>query len=324
MLKNVYEKWNEIDEIFQKNKEDFIMNFYMSRETISQVYLAIENEKKAIYVEFSKDSLFDVECPSLKGMKIEICKNESIDANKKFIKITNESNSEEVFLAFSSSLCDSLMNCSNYFDTYKIILNVIKEYKDYFSNSNHQLSLSEEQGLCAELIELSKHIEKFGDKCVYNWQGPSKNKRDFIYNKFSMEVKSTTKQIDSAITISNENQLDNNYPDKLVNLYLSVYVMEQSDIGLNVNDCISEIMEKLQDVNAKLAFTSNLLKLKVNIYDYKSQFKFTVEEHHLYDINDYFPKITRNNIPSEIYAVKYKLRIVNLANYEIKEDDIYE
>ena len=47
--------------------------------------------------------------------------------------------------------------------------NVVKEYKDYFSNPNHSLSKIEEQGLCAELLELARMIEVKGENALLNW-----------------------------------------------------------------------------------------------------------------------------------------------------------
>ena len=71
-------------------------------------------------------------------------------------------------MAFSSSLYDLLVNTTDYYSAYNALVITIKEYQSFFSNVNNSLSLQEEQGLCAELIELSALIDKKGEDVVKN------------------------------------------------------------------------------------------------------------------------------------------------------------
>ena len=57
-----------------------------------------------------------------------------------------------------------------------------------------------------DIDELKNNIVKYGEKTLLNWQGPNKNKRDFVFDKTAVEIKSTGSQIDPNILISNENR----------------------------------------------------------------------------------------------------------------------
>ena len=168
-------------------------------------------------------------------------------------------------------------------------------------------------------------MKKFGEKVVINWQGPKRNKRDFVFEQTALEVKSTLAQTNTNILISNENQLDCNYPDKLKHLYLKVFIFELIDNGFTLIDCANKLLELVQDVNFKTMIVANLLKLKVNINTYKPVCKFAVQGTRFYEITNQFPKITKDMLSSEIFDVKYRLKLDALRTFETNEEDlIYE
>ena len=157
-----------------------------------------------------------------------------------------------------------LVDATSYFDVYAVFKTMVKEYKDYFENPNKFLSKQEEQGLCAELLELSILISLKGENVVNNWQGPAKNKRDFVFDEMGLEIKSTLSQENTAIRISNENQLDSSYPDNMKKLFLKVYIMEDFDNGLNVHKCIAKVLDQIKTIFYKTTFLANLMRLKIN------------------------------------------------------------
>lgn len=322
MLKNVFEKWEEVKLQCSKDKK-FITSYYLGNNTAAKIFFGIDNEKLCIYLEFTKEVLVDLEIPKLNGMLIDVVSEPIIDENKKYILIRNESQNEEIFEAFSSSMVDGLVNVTSYYDVYEVIKKVVKEYKDYFANPNKSLSKQEEQGLCAELLELSHLISKMGQRVVINWQGPAKNKRDFVFEESAIEIKSTLSQENTSVLINNENQLDCNYPQSLKNLFLKVYVMEDSDSGININKCIEDVLSKISIISLKNIFLSSLLKLKIDPHTYVSKYQFTVQKQNVYIIDDNFPAITSKSIPNMIYDVSYRLKLDGLDQYLIEEDKIY-
>lgn len=168
-------------------------------------------------------------------------------------------------------------------------------------------------------MELSNLISLKGENVVNNWQGPAKNKCDFVFDEMALEIKSTLSQENTAIRISNENQLDSSYPDNMKKLFLKVYIMEDSDNGLNVNKCIDAVLNQIKTISYKTTFLSNLMKLKISPTLYKSKYQFTVQKECVYQVLDGFPAITSKTIPHAIYDVSYRLKLDDISKYLIEE-----
>ena len=322
MPRDVYDKWEEVKE-HQKENGIYIVQVVVGNKGLAKFYLGTKNDKFYIYINFPKEMLEDIKLPSLKGMNFIIDKVDEIQTGEEYLIVENVSENEIIFESFSSSLVDELFGLTNYHDIFDAVLKTIKEYKDYFANPNKALSKQEEQGLCAELLELSKLILLKGDNVVFNWQGPSKNKRDFVFNNLALEIKSTLKQENTSIFISNENQLDNSYPSNLEKLFLKVYIMEDSDDGINVTKCIENVLNTIKTINARKVFLANLLKLKIDGNSYQSKYQFSVQRENVYLIDDIFPKITSKNVSNGIHSISYLLNIDNIKDFIIEENEIY-
>ena len=319
MIKTVYEKWEDVKSNSVKDK-NYVAKYYLGPKSTANIYFGISDEKMCIYLEFTKEVLADLDIPTLKGMTIKVSSEAFINPNKKYLVVKNESQNEEIFEAFSSSITDGLVDATSYFDVYAVFKTVVKEYKDYFANPNKLLSKQEEQGLCAELLELSNLISLKGENVVNNWQGPSKNKRDFVFDEMALEIKSTLSQENTAIRISNENQLDSSYPGNMKKLFLKVYIMEDSDNGLNVNKCVAKVLDQIKTISYKTTFLANLMKLKISPTLYKAKYQFTVQKENVYQVLDSFPAITSKTMPHAIYDVSYRLKLDDISKYLIEED----
>ena len=319
MLKSVYEKWEEVKSGSAKDK-NHVAKYYLGAKSSANVYFGISDEKMCIYLEFTKEVLADLDIPTLNGMTIKVSSESFIDPNKKYLVVKNESQNEEIFEAFSSSIADGLATSRSYFDVYETFKKVVKEYKDYFANPNKILSKQEEQGLCAELLELSNLIALKGEGVINSWQGPAKNKRDFVFDEMALEIKSTLSQENTAIRISNENQLDSSYPADMKRLFLKVYIMEDSDNGIDVNKCIEKVLDQVTTIASKTTFLANLAKLKVNPNLYRAKYQFTVQKENVYQVTAGFPAITSEAIPHAIYDVSYRLKLDDIEKYLIEED----
>jgi len=243
--------------------------------------------------------------------------NDFINKDKLFIKIQNKIENEEIFISFSSTLTDVLYESNSSYETINVFEETIKYYKDYFSNKNFQLSEKEEQGLCAELIELNNQIDEHGENVVLNWLGPNKNKRDFVFEDYAIEIKSTKNQTNTSIHISNENQLDNSFPEGIKDLFLKVYIMENNDNGFNVITCAKDVLSKLTETTIIKAFVSKLLNLKINIELYKPKAHFTIQTKNTYKITNKFPSLTSKKLPLGIHSIEYKISLDSIKEYMV-------
>lgn len=318
MIKSIYTKWEEISANIPEAGKMNVSEYFLSKKSNNKMYFGIDSDKnKKVYVEFDKDALNNYVCPEIVGMKIARAKASYIDSNKVYLTVLNESETEEVFLAFTSTLADNILDSKSNAKTINEFEKTLKFYKDYFSNPNKSLSDSEEQGLCGELLYLKELIETKGEDSVIYWLGPNKNKRDFVFEKSAVEVKSTLNQTETSITISNENQLD---PSKLDELKLVVYIFEKDPNGkIDVISCANSIYHSISDVQYCKAFIAKMIQLGVNLNEYKIRNKYTCQDKKFYIIDQDFPSIRKSNIPSVVFNVKYKINLNSLDKYLEKE-----
>ncbi len=324
MSKTVYEKWSELHDKACDSNNLVIVESYLKKGSKTKLYFGESQVTQCIFVEFEQGFLKDMDMPDLKGIDISIVKETAIDSNKEYIKIVNNSNKYELFLALSSSLYDEFIDATTYEGVFCAFKNTLKDYREIFSSKDVVLSLQEEQGLFAELLEIKELILQKGEDVISCWQGPNKNKRDFIFNKTAFEIKSTSVQVDSSIHISNENQLDSSYPDLLDKLFLKVYILEQDPNGADIVTCAKEIMDMLTMAKYKMTFMSTLLKMKVDLNLFAPKYKFTIQTTKQYLITKDFPCIKRSAIPMGVHNIKYQLKLAALSNFEITREEMYE
>lgn len=317
MIKNIYDKWRELESKLPKDGIN-VFEYYLSKKSNNKMYFGIDSKRvKKLFIEFNADEIENYIPPEILGMKISIIKASYIDLTKTYISIENESDNDEIFLAFTATLVDKIYDSSSSIKTIENFENTIKYYKAFFSNPNKSLSDSEEQGLCSELLFLKDLIKANGQESVLHWLGPNKNKRDFVFDKKSFEIKSTLNQTETSITISNENQLDNTNVEKL---YLVVYTLEKDPNGdVNVMTCLNNILDLLTDIQYNKVFISKLLQMNVDVNLYKIKNSYTFQNIKKYIISNDFPCLNKRNIPSIVFNVKYKINLNSLESFIVDE-----
>lgn len=316
MINDIYSKWKTL-----VTKNDGVLSisaFYVSKKCPSKLFFGYDGEKKYIYLEFEPATLASFKCPKAKGLEINIVDVPEIEDGYKYIRITNIDNKDEVFFAFCNTLYDGLVECLSYFDVAETLTKTIRYYKSYFSNPNKPLTEEEEQGLYCELVYLEKLIVKDGQDTVKNWEGPSRNKRDFVFEDKSIEIKSTISQIFPSIRISNELQLDSTYPEN-INLFLKVYVLEKVEEGDSLTKAARRIENALTDIETRKNFKQKLLMDKVDLSLYEDINHYSIQKEKLYIVDDDFPSITRAKINDQIFKVEYYVSLAKLEEWEVDE-----
>ena len=264
----------------------------------------------SILIEFDNQTLDGFNYQKVAGVDISTKKVESINPDKTYISIEKEREcEEELFIAFSISVVQELSTKKSDVESVNAILNVLEKYSSMFSKKETKLPKHIEQGLYCELSYLESIIDRFGDETVLNWVGPEANKHDFIFDDYAVEVKSTSNQEQTIIKISNENQLDK---FDLKNLFLKVYVMETNPRGEYLHDIIKRICSKISNSEMYSRFLTCLLLEGIEPLIYKGKYCFKVVRDIDYEVDEKFPKIIRNNIPTEAFEVEYKLNLSNV------------
>lgn len=316
MIKSIYEKWEDIESKIPESG-NCVSEYFLPKTANNKLYFGIAEDKtKKLYLEFNPSVIDNYKLPEITGLKIKRAKAKYIDPNKSYIVVENDNDSDEVFLAFTSTLVDNISDTKNDSKTIEEFEATIMYYKEFFSNPNKSLSDMEEQGLCGELLFLKNLIETEGEHIVNNWLGPNKNKRDFVFEKKAVEVKSTLNQTETSITISNENQLD---PKGLDELKLAVFIFEKDPNGnLNVTNCANQVLELLTDVQYIKVFKAKLLQMNVDVTIYKNRNSYTCQNSKIYIIDDDFPSLKKSNIPSVVFSVNYKINLNSLDKFLVK------
>ena len=317
MINDIYSKWKDL--IAKNDGNLSISAFYVSKQCPSKLYFGFDGEKKYIYLEFDPLSLTSFKCPKARGLDIEMVGIPQINNSSRFVQITNVDNKDEVFLAFCSTLYDELRECSTYFDVAEVLFKTIRYYKAYFSNPNKPLTDEEEQGLYAELVFLDRLISAKGEEVIKNWEGPNKNKRDFVFEEKSIEIKSTTSQINPSIRISNELQLDSSYPEN-INLFLKVFVLEKVEEGDSLSQIAKRISDNLVDVELKKLYIQKLLMNKVDYNIYQDTYYYSIQKERFYHVTDDFPSIRKSQLDDHVFKVEYYISLNDLDNYVCEED----
>jgi hypothetical protein len=183
----IYSRWEKLG---QKIEEDikYSDNRYrleaLPFEWNNPVFLS-DNIKgnKSIYIEFHEDEIKDYVPLQINGLDIKVTANNQISSNMLYLNIAlHDIVLEPAFLAFTSSIITNIQLCTSSLDSINTIENIIKKYTDFFSKKNiNKITSIKEQGLFAELYELSYQIDKRGEECVKSWEGPEKRRRDFVF-----------------------------------------------------------------------------------------------------------------------------------------------
>lgn len=307
-------KWKELDEIVEERASKDILTIYLPTDSLNNVFISNNIEKERSFsIEFERHVFEDYSLKMINGLKIEICENTNLNPDKLYMVVKNASiENDYAFIGFSVAVFDAIEGTRKNEDALYAFDKLIDEYHNFFGFEK-KLSKEREQGLLAELIYLEKIIKEQGDSVVCNWNGSESNKRDFIFDGYSVEIKSTRNQEQDIIHVSNENQLDNNLHPIL---YLTLFVFDENTTGVSLPDYILEVYELIKKVEYKKIFIAKIAMHGINPLEYESKYKFALEKVKTYQIDDNFPKLVRNNIPNVIFDVKYKLNLSDITYRE--------
>ena len=291
------------------------------------IFISVDGAgSESLYIELDDDTADNFERPDIRGMLFSVDKILDLDATKRFLRISLDSQSSlpEAFEAFSVTVARTLATVENSSEAVEVVLEIVEKYLAFFGKGGRRvLSASEEQGLFGELLVLEKALSVFGDKSINAWTGPDKNKHDFIFkNNDSIEVKTSLKQTRISVKISNENQLSF-APGS--NLYLKILALEVNPSGQTVVDLINHLLNDcIVSENAKTDFKMKLLEMGIDAELVQARRHYVLVGTHTYHVDDSFPRLTLETVrgvSTRIYNLTYCL---DLDGVEEEGGNIYE
>ncbi|RJQ39091.1 MAG: PD-(D/E)XK motif protein [Nitrospiraceae bacterium] len=172
------------------------------------------------------------------------------------------------------------------------------------------------KGLLGELLFLQERIEK-GDSAltaVQGWVGADGADQDFVYEDGWHEIKSIGASA-TSVSISSLEQLDCADEGELVIMRIDKAAPDKSG-ALSLNDAVRQISSKLIGASDAL----DLFRSKLSAYGYidlqeYSQQKYSCSGSQRYDVNDTFPKLTRQNVPAQIESLHYELSLPSMTDW---------
>ena len=226
------------------------------------------------------------------------------------------------FCAFVDDMVISSDEIDNPDTGYTFLTDRFQTWKRTFG-SHPKLSTSEVQGLIGELLFLKDTcIPKYGEStAVAGWSGSEKTSKDFSFEDFWYEIK-TTSNSKRSITITSLGQLESTQPG-----YLVTYILDKrSEIGsgIELNSLVHEIDNSFKNVESKIIFRQKLFDAgyilgQPDTDNYSSQI-YELIACKMFKVDDKFPIIRRKDIDQRISSVSYGISLNDIEELKCAEE----
>lgn len=272
------------------------------------IYLGYNNygEKSLVIIE---KSIYQI-VKSTKIIEVKLEKREDGKIKLEFALI--DKFFDEMFYKFCEDIVMSSKNVKKEYSI-KHIVDRWNAWKAMFQNASiNRLPDQVIQGLIGELYFIkNKMIPLYGyKKAINSWEGPLGGHKDFVINDTWFEVKTCSFSID-VVKINSLEQLDSAKNGYLEIVRLEKINSESSD-AVNLNTMVENIKEDILDVEFLRVYYEKLSNLKYNYNPEYNAISFKIGAVESFVVDESFPRIRRNNVPKQVQAVQYNLRISNL------------
>lgn len=233
-------------------------------------------------------------------------------------KLTSSSNSsEDMFKYIFKDIFNTIDFNGTEQNAFKALCHRYEHWQQLLSKLPDSFGRLKQQGLLAELLVLKDSlIPNYGvETALEMWQGPKGAKQDFILPESWIEVKSTNLG-KREIHISSLEQLDSPISDG----ELFVITLQESNAydanAICLSTVIDEIESEINDDLIAIDFKEKLLLVGYG-QNKENELYFRVCGIENYRVNEEFPKIKRNDIPTAITKVSYTLNLEAISNFKI-------
>jgi hypothetical protein len=192
---------------------------------------------------------------------------------------------------------------------FRLFLDRIRAWQNFMRRERDGLLSAEaELGLHGELILLGLLLDAGLDAlpAVEAWRGPLHGLHDFETATGAIEVKTTASEQGFPVKILSLEQLDSRLAEPL---YLAGLHLSADPEGLNLSGRVEAVRLRLRNDPAAL-HTFNTLLLHTGYADAMADHYprcFVHDRSRLLRVDDHFPSLTRDKVPSEISTVRYEI-----------------
>ena len=325
-MNDILEIWANIE---LSNEAGLLKRLYTNDSDL-YIYAVFQNPERhcGIALSFDKNIHIDVSpFSNLRDLQITLTHDNSFINNNLLIVKLLHYQSRDVFAVMCENMIQSVLSLRSEKQVVRTIINQLEKWQALFEKLKGEgLSLSEQQGLYGELHFLQKFIARQDAVVVLNsWVGTDREVRDFQYNDWAVEVKTTAGNNHQKVSISSERQLDETLLENLFLFHLSVEAAKKNGESLNAK--VNVIKETLQDnVSALNLFNNKLLEIgyfdkHTHLYEEKC---YQVRDENYYKIDGDFPRIKEKEIRNGVGDVKYSIILSQCNEYLVSENTVFD
>ncbi|NLE24959.1 MAG: PD-(D/E)XK motif protein [Clostridiaceae bacterium] len=221
---------------------------------------------------------------------------------------------------FAILCCDMIENSRvavNEAEALKLVINRYKQWSRLLETQRSGLmDENSRKGLLGELLFLYERIE-IGDSAltaVQGWVGADGADQDFVYEDGWHEIKSIGTSA-TSVSISSLEQLDCADKGELVIMRIDKTAPDKSG-ALSLNDVVRQISSMLiRDSDVLDLFRSKLSAYGyIDLQEYSEQ-KYSCSGMQRYVVNNTFPRLTRQNVPTQIESLHYELSLPSMTDW---------
>ena len=324
MNSDILEVWTNIE---QSDETGLLKRLY-TNESELYIYAVFQNPERhcGIALSFDKNIHIDISAFSdLRDLQVTLTHDNSfINNNLLIIKLLHYQ-SRDVFAVMCENMIQSVLSLRSERQVVRTIINQLEKWQALFEKLKGEgLTPSEQQGLFGELHFLQKYFTRQDPLHALNsWVGMDKEVRDFQYNDWAVEVKTTSGNNHQKVSISSERQLDETLLENLFLFYLSVETAKRN--GESLNEKVNSIRETLQNnVSALNVFNNKLFEVgyfdkHTHLYEEKC---YQIRNENYYRIGGDFPRIKEKEIRNGVGDVKYSIILSQCNEYLVPESTV--
>jgi hypothetical protein len=222
---------------------------------------------------------------------------------------------------FAILCCDIIEYSRPATDEKESLALVISRYKQWSRLLESQKSgLMDEhsrKGLLGELLFLEQRIESSGSvlAAVHGWSGAEVADQDFMYPEGWYEIKSLGASA-TSVTISSLEQLDCRDEGELVVMRIDKTAPDRTG-AISLNDVVYRISDRLSaHIDALDLFRSKLVAYGyMDLQEYSVQ-KYQYSAMQRYGVDESFPRLTTQSVPTQVVSLHYELSLPALADWQ--------
>lgn len=320
--------WDELENDKSLTKGLLIRRF--SGSVLPDVFVALQQPEKLYCIAVSISKSIEINVASfanLQEISVDVLEgNLHPNKNTLVFKLVNVLH-KDIFAVLCEDLITNIATENDEKGLIKTLLNRFEKWKSLFTKLAQQgLTPEQQRGLFGELYFLRKYlaIQPNFSQAINAWVGTSKEVRDFQYNNWALEVKTTVGNNHQKVHISSERQLDNSHLQDLFLYHISLEQAQES--GETLNQIISSINAVLEtDLVNKNRFKAKLYE--VGYFEQQEALYagigYHIRQDNFYKVENEFPRIQEGEIRSGVGDVKYSIILSQCQDYLQTEEQVF-